>query len=192
MSGQFLAKLWSNHILEAFKKRNKLVGCDIHVYIEKKTATGWELVDCPGYHEAFTTRPDGEPVDDEGNLVDAKHKYGWEEVRKRFPLTEDRNYTRFARLAGVRNYDDDKEAREPKGWPPDICKPLHQCLNNSDLHSHTHYSVQEAAKIWKDTEDSVGGGLNAFANVAPEVIYFGIDPNTVDLNDYRILIAFDN
>lgn len=158
------------------------MGCDIHVWIEKKQADGtWEVIDSPSDTAMYTDE-------------DKWDREDYERRRAKFPLVRDRNYERFAKLAGVRRNDTDDDCPEPNGWPSDICESMRQFHGDGDLHSHCHYRIPDAAKIFSETEYRGHGTspLIPFANAAPELIYFAVDPTQENVDDYRLLIAFDN
>lgn len=155
------------------------MGCDIHVWIEKRQPDGhWKI------HAALEDMN----VDEEGeNPTWEKH---WEWVKANYPETENRNYKRFHALANVRSYDV-PEGPEPKGWPEDADPALREYgLDNQNLHSHSWYSLLEAAKIWAETEYEWEGG--GFYKANPCVMYFQVDPDKENPEDYRVLFAFDN
>lgn len=149
------------------------MGADIHMVLEKKTETGWVGI----------------------------HDFGWEILHAlsaqmysvHFPARE-RNYDRFAALAGVRG-----SGPSPKGMPDDVSElaRMHIDADGDDGHSHTHYTIREAAEIFGRTS----GQTPVAAQVAAKLLnepkprppcekYFGIDEDVVDA--YRVVIWFDN
>src|SRR5207237_392615 len=99
------------------------MGCDIHMVLERKTEGGWL-----GIHNF--------PYYDNRNGHD-------------FPLAKDRNYDRFAALAGVRG-----EGPEARGMPADA-SPLAKYDSDEcgpDGHSHSWLPLKDAAQIFLKTE----------------------------------------
>lgn len=96
------------------------MGCDIHIYTEKKRNDGsWWCCD------HFKLNPYyGEP---------GERQYYIE------PIYSGRNYSLFATLAGVRNYDNVKPIDEPRGLPHDISDAVKAEADwwGHDAHSHS-------------------------------------------------------
>lgn len=122
------------------------MGCDIHVFVEKRVKDRWVMV-----HEA----------------VEA----------------ENRNYERFAQLAGVRG-----SGPKPKGLPLDISDSTNLQADRwgVDGHSHSWLYLPEAMQIWQRTEYN----QNSF-NYKYPYYYFGLD-EVADAEEYRIVFWFDN
>jgi len=81
--------------------------------------------------------------------------HGWVEKKidkKWIAISElkdrNRNYSRFAKLAGVRG-----EGPEAKGIPPDISETTkyHVEDDGPDGHNHSHIELTEGLKIFKET-----------------------------------------
>lgn len=142
------------------------MGCDIHLCVERRIERGWVCV----------------------NIAMPIHT--WVNTESAFPgfcpnVATERNYDRFARLAGVRG-----PGPLAKGMPPDASESVRYLIEvkwASDGHSHSWMSVREAAKIFKETEYRKLDGSNA---KYPEYYYFGVESNSAD--DYRIVFWFDN
>lgn len=101
------------------------MGCDIHMYTEKRIKGKWECVD---------------PVEnDEGEL---KVPFGKRVYQGRSPLL-------FTLLANVNNNDDDgyvTPISEPKGLPKDvsdIVKKMSDQWDDYEGHSHSYYTLKE-------------------------------------------------
>lgn len=94
------------------------MGCDIHLFIEKRVDGKWEPV--KGGNPYFGIWAD-EP----------KESYnGW--------FYNSRNYSLFAVLAGVRNNYDIKPIAEPKGLPTDISDIVKTDSDRWDCDGHSH------------------------------------------------------
>ena len=98
-----------------------------------------------------------------------------------------RNYDRFARLAGVRG-----PGPEPRGVPKDASQTTRYLVEElgRDGHSHSFYSLAEAMPIFLETGYEQGD----FAKKYPEGFYFGIDHEARGSkpSEYRIVFWFDN
>lgn len=77
------------------------MGCDIHVFAEKK--------------------------DDKGN---------WKSI-PRFSVFQDRNYTVFSFLAGVRKYDEIQAISPPRGIPKDVSSTAQNSFKRLGMDAHT-------------------------------------------------------
>jgi len=99
----------------------------------------------------------------------------------------DRNYKRFAALAGVRDYEKTSDA-EPKGIPDDLSETVayHIKQFGIDGHSHSHLPLYEAAEIFLKTE----GNPTEFERLYPVYHYFEIEDT--DIANYRLVFWFDN
>lgn len=148
------------------------MGCDIHIVVVKKKGRGCEILWDPGEFWRGPT-DDGAHV---GSEIDAH----WKQTR----LVHSRNYERFAKLSGVRG-----EGPEANGWPDWASD--HVDMADEDLHSHTHYPIKEAVKIFLDTEWNEGDKA-ALAKVNPIAMYFNINPDEHDLSKVYVLISYDN
>ena len=126
--------------------------------------------------------------------------HGWTEVKINgkwvavCPFTDDgdeRNYKRFCMLAGVRCYSDDVVCGEAKGVPSDVSETVRYHIDqwDSDGHSHSHMTLLEALRIFKETATSCWRN-NGFI---PEDAYdfFGVEENE-DFENMRIVFWFDN
>lgn len=145
------------------------MGCDIHVVVVKKKGSGYEILWDPG--EFWRTAEDRSMEDTDAH---------WKHTR----LVHARNYERFAKLSGVRG-----EGPEANGWPDWVTG--HPDQTDPDLHSHTHYPIRTAAKIFKATEYH-DGDKATMANVNPIAMYFNINPDEHDLSKVYVLISYDN
>lgn len=106
------------------------MGCDIHVHVEyKKHVNGEKKWLCGDY---FTVNPYCDFYRDEPqyNLVG---------------FCDDRNYSRFATLANVRNYGGTPYIDDPRGLPSDVTKAVEACSDSwgIDGHSHSYFTLKE-------------------------------------------------
>lgn len=97
--------------------------------------------------------------------------------------TRDRNYVRFALLAGVRG-----DGPTARGIPDDVSvsTKLHIDDWGVDGHSHSWLPLNEAAKIWLKTE----WDKPSMAIDYPTSHYFDVDDD--DPNEHRVVFWFDN
>ncbi len=136
------------------------MGCDIHMVLEQKHNGKWIGVDTFLGHESAL---------DKG--------YAW-------PEATERNYRRFAALAGVRG-----EGPAPKGLPQDLSDTAKLLSDQweSDGHSHSWLPLQEAAQVFLTT---LHGQANDFIKQYPESHFFGCDLDKD--REYRVVFWFDN
>jgi len=119
--------------------------------------------------------------------------HGWVEVNdngKWIAVKElkdrDRNYRRFALLAGVRDYDNESSAM-PKGIPTDVSETAAYSIKKwgVDGHSHSYLPIVDAAKIFLEAAYNP----SEFAIEYPVLEYFDFEDNT---KDARLVFWFDN
>lgn len=96
------------------------MGCDIHIYVEKKNNNQWEAM----------ARPED-------------WKYGFDKFRNWFWY--ERNYDLFAILADVRNPGDLEPIALPRGLPDDVSDLVSRAAPGTieTPHSHSWFSLQE-------------------------------------------------
>lgn len=120
--------------------------------------------------------------------------HGWVEVKtgnKYVAIKElkddDRNYMRFAALAGVRDYHDEYQAK-PNGIPSDISETAKYDIEQwgSDGHSHSHMPLREAGDIFLATTHKP----RDFAKKYPVSELFDIEDD--DIDKARLVFWFDN
>lgn len=119
------------------------MGCDIHAYIERRTATGLELV--------------GEPDSE------AEYNGAW-----RTPWSLDRSYQLFSLLAGVRSESREVEPiSRPRGVPEDATERYREIVSAwaGDGHSHSWHTLEELlAHDW--TQMATCSGIVSFETYA--------------------------
>lgn len=112
-----------------------------------------------------------------------------------------RNYKLFGLLANVRT-----DGPDPKGLPDDASTlTLMHLKDDADLHSHTWYSLEDAALRWiaaesgpDDPDEAVVTAVKLkFTNEhwleAAATKFFGVDLDDYNKPEhYRVCIAFDN
>jgi hypothetical protein len=123
------------------------MGCDIHLFVERRTENGWELVDpiVPNkyYEPTDEQRTAGLPDDDGERPTTIDNNF-----------CNDRNYRLFGMLANVRNgYEfagvdlggEVVPIDEPRGLPEDVTAPVKDESDRwgSDGHSHSHFTLRE-------------------------------------------------
>lgn len=104
----------------------------------------------------------------------------WVMDNKAARYAPDRNYGRFAALAGVRG-----PGPKPKGLPDDCSDSVLMIAEDwgHDGHSHSWYTMDEAIDIWVDTDY-----VDNYMGIDPSYYYFNIDKP----GQYRVVFWFDN
>ncbi len=116
--------------------------------------------------------------------VEKKVGEKWVMVNRLYDEAIERNYARFAALAGVRG-----EGPKPKGLPQDMADSTRIYVEEweGDGHSHSWLIIEEAAKIWMESD----WGKDDFARSYPVVHYFNIE-REIHPGEYRVVFWFDN
>lgn len=146
------------------------MGCDIHLVLEKRHGDKWVGVDTfTGHHRGKFYLKEGE------------RDYS-------SPVTRQRNYERFALLAGVRG-----DGPPPRGVPSDASDTTGLLIQEwgTDGHSHSWLPLSEAVHVWSLTQS----GMDKFSEDYPAVYFFGVDTSdgSGDKNEnYRVVFWFDN
>jgi hypothetical protein len=138
------------------------MGCDIHMVLEKRINGKW-----------VTTQ-----------TFDAIES--WNGFAS--PIARNRNYERFARLAGVRG-----DGPEPRGIPDDLSETgrYHVDVWSGDGHSHSWLPLKDAVKVFAETEHKKHEP-NSTATEYPTDYYFGVSDDDSEMDDYRVVFWFDN
>lgn len=174
------------------------MGCDIHIYRERKVDGSWET----STTETVEHYGEGEEYTSVSNGIDS-----FEEGTVRYVS---RHYGLFSFLSGVRSYGESwfmDPIAEDRGFPEDICQVNKQLLHDGDLHSHGYLTLAELNELIQETKteiikSSVGAsesdgenvrsllnGLNNLLETANWDNYFeGLDPQS----ECRILICYDS
>jgi hypothetical protein len=99
------------------------------------------------------------------------------------PVTTDRNYARFAALAGVRG-----EGLEPRGIPDDASETTKYLVElwGSDGHSHSWLPAEEAAEIFLATDHAQTPG--EYKTKFPASYFLGVEGTA----EHRLIFWFDN
>lgn len=147
-------------------RKETLMGCDIHAFIERRQKT-----------------------------TIAHNVLRWEFVMSDRNLDSDwggRNYARFARLAGVRGEGPAAKGL-PEGLSDPVKSNYEEW--GSDAHNESWTEFWEALTIWIETDYEVqyGSGPHRLAGVAPEVQSWQMFGHVPEPGyDYRIVYWFDN
>lgn len=150
------------------------MGCDIHLYIEKKINDG---VWVPCHWESKYRNNDG----------DYDYNKLWED-----PLCVGRNYDLFAILANVRNYGFSDPIDYPRGLPKDVSKYVNNKSKKYgiDGHSHSYYLLSE---IMDNKHYFVDINYQRVSYFIDEFIPAALkEANTNDLTAVRIVFFFDS
>lgn len=99
------------------------MGCDIHIYAERRVGNKWH--NCDYYVPSLNER--------------------WRDNFERVETCGNRNYALFATLANVRNYGNTDYICEPKGLPKDVSDFVLDEYEDEygDLHSCSYLTLQE-------------------------------------------------
>ena len=123
-------------------------------------------------------------------LIERKVGDKWIMVNRLEGKATDRNYQRFAALAGVRG-----QGPIPKGLPNDISDSgrLYADEWDGDAHSHSYMDLKEAISIFTDTVDFPNIPLEKKMEKKirlPAFYFFDVDD--YDIDKHRIVFWFDN
>ncbi len=143
------------------------MGCDIHGVIERKWNgrwVGWRTLD-----HIHTNRP---------------KKTGDHLSCFQTPAALDRNYERFAALAGVRG-----DGPEARGLPDDASETSKARFEIDGDHTPSWLSLDDACRIFSETEYVE---LDDFDKKYPEYFYFGIEESDGPKSDFRLVFWFDS
>lgn len=124
------------------------MGCDIHLYVEKKTDGAWLNVSPPDLWDSW------------GNLeVNPDPAVSHYSREKWF---SDRNYELFAWLADVRNYHDQAPLAGERGLPSDASEHVKRESDKYgvDGHSHSWFTVAELMAGLETLVTKHGGAVN--------------------------------
>lgn len=144
------------------------MGCDIHMVVERRVGDEWVAWSIPAPHSRLYVK--------EGELDFS------------VPVALGRNYTRFAKLAGVRG-----EGPEPRGIPEDASQSSRALIAHwgSDGHSHSWVGLDEAARIFLGTEYREFAP-DSYPAKYPGSHYFNVDELDDHADEYRLVFWFDN
>ena len=148
------------------------MGCDIHAYAEVLLKGRWHQAGEVGYDWNYDT-----VTHEETRILAIKDVY------------DERNYTLFGILAGVR-VDDEEPIIERRGLPSDVSKELKKRSDNmgADGHSHHYYYVDELV------ENKLRFvGREYVKSFVPEVIDYLVGLGKFPgVEDVRFVFWFDN
>jgi len=134
------------------------MGCDIHGVIERKWKDKWVAV----------------------RTLDHWHDYKGKFVT---PSAKERNYERFAALAGVRG-----DGPEARGLPDDASETALMRFETEGDHTPSWLPLKEAAEIFKATDRYLSEQPEE--HWSPAYYFFGIEAENLD--DYRLVFWFDS
>ena len=123
------------------------MGCDIHIHVEykKQIYIGRDKNNEPQYEEKWL-------CGDSFYLNPHFGKFKNEEKYTRIDFCGDRNYSRFATLANVRNYGDTPYIDNPRGLPEDVTYEVKKECDEWDIdgHSHSFFTLKELIDYQKN------------------------------------------
>lgn len=145
------------------------MGCDIHLFLERKTAKGW--IDSTPYVK-----------DDFDNDIRIQDHYT-------------RCYMLFGILAGVR-YHSGPNIAFPRGIPENCCQEYKNFVEEwqADGHNHSFFTVDELITAAKKYTGDAKGELEEFIRHIMKMIDV-VNPYAIDYHDYteyRVCFFFDN
>lgn len=154
------------------------MSCDIHMVLEKQHTDGRWV-----------------GVNDFPHLNEKAFEFGGAPPIRIFWHARNRNYSLFARLAGVRG-----EGPSPKGEPDGISDLARMRLDewDGDAHSVTWYPLKEALTIFNNIHederkvDIVTDQLLGTKQNDSAAYWFGLDKYELQEAEYRLVIWFDN
>lgn len=138
------------------------MGCDIHMYVERKHEDQWH--NCDYFVPSINWKEADGPYDS---------------LFTRVPMYEHRNYALFATLADVRNYGGTDYICEPKGFPDDASDYTRSEYEDwyGDAHSCSYLTLQELLDFQKEKHPLKRRGM-----ISPEaqkdLDLYGILPDT--------------
>lgn len=149
------------------------MGCDIHFYVEKKKAHGWECQDImskhEGYFQLFSQFGDGRFTEKKRPPIRFSATK-WNKLEPNHPRLHQqytqRNYVLFSVLANVRN---DPPALpfidELRGIPDDASGEIQECYERwgQDAHSETWLTLDEILN-WEHWDDPVRDDIRPTMN----------------------------
>lgn len=135
------------------------MGCDIHGVVERKWKGKWVAI-----------RTLDHCHDGKGQFVT--------------PAAKERNYERFAALAGVRG-----EGPPARGLPEDASETSAMRFETEGDHTPSWLPLKEATEIFRDTDWYLSKNPEQ-AQYANAYYFFGIEDENLD--DYRLVFWFDS
>lgn len=157
------------------------MGCDIHVYCEKLTKSGWTK---SGWATAdrFKYEPD------------------WNPEYRVDPIYRDRHYAMFAVLANVRNYDGIENIfSDLRGLPEDICSQTRKEYERwePDAHGYGWATLQELYDYRAEEPENgalLGELISCFEERVRKELWFveGREIPREKSEAFRIVFWFDN
>lgn len=163
------------------------MGCDIHFFTERKTAS----LNYEGPKDLQDERNskieefiDGKPLTERWVSADKWLKEdGWTNEEAYWS----RNYYLFSILADVRNSGDVDPICEPRGVPDDASSGYSYMVDRwrGDAHSHSYFTLEELKSVdWNQYDKEY---LQEFFKVVDQLKFIDEDPKKV-----RICFFFDN
>jgi hypothetical protein len=134
------------------------MGCDSHIYVERRTENGWEKVGKEFTYPYYRSGLKNE-------VYPATEEEGEWETN---PVLTDlfypeRNYTLFAVLANVRNYGESEPIAKPRGIPEDASEGYKKIADEYgiDGHSHSYFTLAELNAVDWDAPHAESGLVDA-------------------------------
>lgn len=155
------------------------MGCDIHLFAEKRVDGKWQSLDKYSKNIHFAPNDNSDWKEPE-----------FEIKREDYFYSGGRNYNLFCALAGVRSFEfsgEPKQVATARGIPSDCCDEIksEEQRMGSDGHTHSYLYLYELEDFdWSD----YGKTCNDFIlEVIPKMIITGVAKD-----DVRIVFWFDN
>lgn len=140
------------------------MGCDIHGVVERRWNSRWV-----GYRTLDHIRTSRSV-----NIIESFQT----------PAAIDRNYKRFARLAGVRG-----DGPPARGLPEDASDTSRARFEIEGDHTPSWLPLSDACQIFIETE---GRELSNLAKEFPAYYYFGIEESDGPIKEFRLVFWFDS
>lgn len=137
------------------------MGCDIHVYLERRVEGEWRAVRPPSDWNMYAFMYRWEP------------EIAWEQ----YEWDVERNYSLFGRLAGVRSRSEEPIVY-PRGLPADVDKPVREAIVEwgRDAHTSSWLADFELARVeWADLSEQFPRLVEEVRRRSPARIVFWFD-----------------
>ena len=172
------------------------MGCDIHVYMERRYNGRWVPVNAPPHEGEVDYRkpwPWGawtDPPNAVEDLTQAVLPFEERVPTKAQEWAFGRNYDAFGRLSGVRR--DEVCYREPNGYPEDLSEGVKAILWDGDDHSATHWTLEDLDEAHAEREPSTDDyGVERISELLVEMKRIAEEYNVTPA-DVRMVCFYDN
>jgi hypothetical protein len=173
------------------------MGCDIHLFIERKHAGGWVPVNAPehegevDYSQPYPWGAWTDPPNTMEQLAQELLPLSERVPARAFEWAFGRNYDAFGRLSGVRR--DEVCYREPNGYPEDLSPQVRERLWDDDGHTPTHWTLEDLdeAHEHREKDDDQGYGIERISDLLQQMWRIAKEFN-LPPSDVRMVCFYDN